>query len=176
MNRLRVSIIISTGIRGVGVPSGSRCPRAIVGWFRRPMITVASQRGTARPMFSDSWVVGVKVYGRRPSMLRVMRNSINDIKIRAHLWPPKLIGMRSWFVNRLINQLWRVKSRLVIQRVVGVGNKSQGSRRARATKGIPRRTGLMNWSKKLSVMVSFRILFLVFLCFGWWAHLGMCGL
>lgn len=31
MNRLRVSIIISTGIRGVGVPSGRRCPRAMVG-------------------------------------------------------------------------------------------------------------------------------------------------
>lgn len=109
-------------------------------------------------------------------MLRVIRKSIRDIKIRAHLWPPKLIGKSSWFVNRLINQLSRVKRRLFIQRDVGVGNKSQGSRRARAIKGIPRRTGLINWSKKLSVMVSFRILFLAFLYFGWWAHLEMCGL
>lgn len=31
MNRLRVSIIISTGIRGPGVPSGRRWPRATVG-------------------------------------------------------------------------------------------------------------------------------------------------
>lgn len=31
INRLIVSIIIRTGIKGVGVPSGRRCPRAIVG-------------------------------------------------------------------------------------------------------------------------------------------------
>ena len=30
-NRLIVSIIIKTGIRGAGVPSGKRCPKAIVG-------------------------------------------------------------------------------------------------------------------------------------------------
>lgn len=31
MNKLIVSIIISTGIRRVGVPSGRRCPSAMVG-------------------------------------------------------------------------------------------------------------------------------------------------
>lgn len=31
INRLIVSIIIRTGIRRVGVPSGRRCPRAMVG-------------------------------------------------------------------------------------------------------------------------------------------------
>lgn len=61
INKLMVSMIISTGIRGVGVPSGSKWPRAMVGWFRIPIITVASQSGTARPMLRDSWVVGVKV-------------------------------------------------------------------------------------------------------------------
>lgn len=54
MNRLIVSMIIKTGMRGVGVPSGRRWPRAMVGWFRMPIITVASQRGTARAMFRDS--------------------------------------------------------------------------------------------------------------------------
>lgn len=61
INKLIVSIIIRTGIRGPGVPSGRRCPRAAVGWFRIPIITVASQKGTARPIFRESWVVGVKV-------------------------------------------------------------------------------------------------------------------
>lgn len=61
MKRLTVSMIMSTGISGPGVPSGRRCPRAWVGWFRIPMITVASHRGTARPRLMDSWVVGVKV-------------------------------------------------------------------------------------------------------------------
>lgn len=61
INRLIVSIIIRTGMRSVGVPSGRRWPKASVGWFRMPMITVASHRGNARPMFRDSCVVGVKV-------------------------------------------------------------------------------------------------------------------
>lgn len=61
INRLIVSIIIRTGIRRVGVPSGNRCPRAWVGWFRIPIITVASQRGTAKAMLRESCVVGVKV-------------------------------------------------------------------------------------------------------------------
>lgn len=61
INRLIVSIIIRMGIRRVGVPSGRRCPRAAVGWFRRPIRTVASQSGNARPRLRDSCVVGVKV-------------------------------------------------------------------------------------------------------------------
>lgn len=93
INRLIVSIIINTGIRGIGVPSGKRCPRATVGWFRMPIITVASQSGTARPMFKDSCVVGVKVYGRRPSMLIVIRNTIKEVSISAHLCPPTFRGI-----------------------------------------------------------------------------------
>lgn len=85
MKRLMVSMIIRAGIRATGVPSGRRWPRAAVGFFRRPIITVASQRGTARAMFRESWVVGVKVYGRRPSMLMEIKNTIKDANIRAHL-------------------------------------------------------------------------------------------
>lgn len=61
INKLIVSIIISTGINRVGVPSGSKWPSAWVGWFRIPIITVANQNGTAKPIFIDSCVVGVKV-------------------------------------------------------------------------------------------------------------------
>lgn len=61
INRLIVSMIIRTGIRSVGVPSGRRCPNAWVGWFRIPIMTVASHRGTASPMLRDNCVVGVKV-------------------------------------------------------------------------------------------------------------------
>lgn len=61
MNRLIVSIIIRMGISGPGVPCGRRWARAMVGWFRIPIITVISQRGTANPKFSDNCVVGVKV-------------------------------------------------------------------------------------------------------------------
>lgn len=88
MSRLIVSIIIKTGIKGAGVPSGRRCPRAAVGWFRSPMITVASHSGTASPIFRDSWVVGVKVYGSSPKIFNVRIKIIRDVKIRAHLCPP----------------------------------------------------------------------------------------
>jgi len=37
-------------------------------------------------------------------MLRVIRNSIRDVRIRAHLWPPGFRGSKSCWVNRLINQ------------------------------------------------------------------------
>lgn len=53
--------------------------------MRIPMITVASHRGTASPIFMDSWVVGVKVYGRRPSMLIVSRKTIREANRAAHL-------------------------------------------------------------------------------------------
>lgn len=61
MSRLAVSIMIRAGISGVGVPSGRRCPREVVGWFRRPVRRVASQSGNASAMFIDSCVVGVNV-------------------------------------------------------------------------------------------------------------------
>lgn len=54
IKRLIVSIITRAGIKGVGVPSGRRWPRAAVGFFRIPMMTVISQRGTASPRFIES--------------------------------------------------------------------------------------------------------------------------
>ena len=77
------------------MPSGSRCPRAAVGWLRSPIRTVASQKGTAIPIFRDSWVVGVKVYGRSPSMFRVSRKSIREVRRAAHLCPGWFRGRRS---------------------------------------------------------------------------------
>lgn len=121
INRLIVSIIMRTGIRGSGVPSGSKCPRATVGWFRIPIITVASHSGTANPIFNDSWVVGVKVYGRSPSRLVVIKNNIKDVRRIAHLWPPTLRGINSCCVKRLMNHPCRVNNRLFSQREEGVG-------------------------------------------------------
>lgn len=54
IKRLIVSIIMRMGIRSVGVPSGRRWARAWFGWLRRPMSTVASQRGTAIDMLRES--------------------------------------------------------------------------------------------------------------------------
>lgn len=43
-------------------------------------------------------------------------------------------------------------------------------------RGTPRYVGLINWSKKLSIMVNFRALFWVSLCFGVLGRLGRCVL
>lgn len=85
MRRLVVSIMIRAGINGVGVPSGRRWPRDAEGWFRNPVSRVASHRGKARAMFIDNWVVGVKVYGRRPSRLMERSIKIREVNRRAHL-------------------------------------------------------------------------------------------
>lgn len=57
---------------------------------------MASQRGAANPKFIDSCVVGVKVYGSRPSTFNEIKNSIREVKRAAHLWPPFFRGIRSW--------------------------------------------------------------------------------
>lgn len=50
-----------------------------------PINTVANHRGTANAMLRESCVVGVKVYGRRPSVFRVTRKSMRAVNKAAHL-------------------------------------------------------------------------------------------
>lgn len=106
--------------------------------MRRPIRTVASQRGTAMPILRESCVVGVKVYGRRPSIFKEMRKIIREARMVAHLCPPGLIGSRSWEVKRLINQPCRVSRRLFFHRGEGVGKRVHGKSRAKAMRGMPR--------------------------------------
>lgn len=65
-------------------------------------------------------------------------------------------------MNRLINQFCNVSTRLFIHREEGVGNMIQGIIMAKAINGTPKNIGLVNWSKKLNVIVSFKRLFLMF--------------
>lgn len=60
---------------------------------------MASQRGTAKPMFIDNCVVGVKVYGRRPAVFSVIKKSIKEAKSSAHLCPRLLMGRKICCVN-----------------------------------------------------------------------------
>lgn len=39
------------------------------------------------PKFIDSWVVGVKEWGRSPNRFVEPINRIRDISIRVHVWP-----------------------------------------------------------------------------------------
>lgn len=65
---------------------------------------MANHNGRARAMFIDSWVVGVKVYGRSPSRLIRRSRRIRDVNRRAHLWPALFRGVISCFVIRRMNQ------------------------------------------------------------------------
>lgn len=55
-------------------------------------------------------------------------------------------------------------SRLLSHRFDGEGYKIQGKVSATAIRGMPKYVGLINWSKKFSAMVSFRVQFWVFQC------------
>lgn len=69
------------------------------------------------------------------------------------------MGRSSCRVNILRNQLCKVNKRLLNHREAGVGRRIQGRSMASAIRGIPIRNGLENWSKKLTIMVRFRIVF-----------------
>uniref|UniRef100_A0A8B9MZ73 Uncharacterized protein n=1 Tax=Accipiter nisus TaxID=211598 RepID=A0A8B9MZ73_9AVES len=78
---------------------------------------------------------------------------ISDTKIRAHLCPPLFRGSISCFVVRWMNHNWSVERRLVIHRLVGEGSSRVGNSIEIRMSGMPRRQGLVNWSKKLKIMV-----------------------
>lgn len=54
INRLIVSMIISMGIRGRGVPCGKKWAREAFVLYRKPVITVPAHKGMAIPRFRDS--------------------------------------------------------------------------------------------------------------------------
>lgn len=54
----------------------------------------------------------------------------------------------------------RVDKRLVIHRLPGEGRRRAGNSMERRISGIPKRHGLVNWSKKLRFMVRIRGRFL----------------
>lgn len=87
MNKLMVSIIISMGMRGIGVPWGRKWASDAFVLCRNPRVTVPAQRGIAIPRFIDSWVVGVKECGRRPNRFVDPMNIMRDISIRDHFCP-----------------------------------------------------------------------------------------
>ena len=69
----------------------------------------------------------------------MIKNNIREANKSAHLWPLKFSGVISWFVNRPVNHVWTVISRLLIHRDVGAGKRSQGRSMATRIRGIPKR-------------------------------------
>lgn len=82
-----VSIIISIGIRGSGVPWGKKWAREAFVLCRNPVITVPAHNGMAIPKFIDNCVVGVNECGSRPNRLVEPINIISDISMRDQVCP-----------------------------------------------------------------------------------------
>lgn len=87
ISRLIVSMITSTGIRGVGVPWGRKWAKDVFVLCRKPVTTVAAHRGTAMLRFIDSWAVGVNEWGSRPSRFVDAMKMISVISIRVQVCP-----------------------------------------------------------------------------------------
>lgn len=81
------------------------------------------------------------------------RSVISDVRMIAHLCPFLFRGVISCFVIRFKNHSCRVDRRLVIHRLLGEGSSRAGNSMERRIRGIPMRHGLVNWSKKLIIMV-----------------------
>ena len=95
------------------------------------------------------------------------RNIIREVRIKAHLCPFLFSGIISCFAIRLVSHSWRVESRLVTHRLSWEGSSRAGKVIAIRIRGIPRREGLENWSKKLRFMVRFKGMWLKLLVFCW---------
>lgn len=80
-------MIMSMGIRDIGVPCGRKCASEVFSLWRKPRITAPAHSGMAIPKFIDNWVVGVNVCGSSPSRFVDPINMINDTNIRDHVRP-----------------------------------------------------------------------------------------
>lgn len=87
MNRLTVSMIISIGKRGIGVPWGRKSARDALVLCQKPKATVPAHRGMAIPRFIESWFVGVNECGNRPSRFLEPMNRISVMNMRDHFCP-----------------------------------------------------------------------------------------
>lgn len=149
MNRLIVSIIINMGIRGSGVPWGRKCAKDAFVLWRKPIITVPAQRGIAMPKFIDSWVVGVKEWGKRPNRFVEPINIISEINISVQVCPFLLWIAIICFVVIRINHCWIETRRLLISRAVD-GNNILGNIIISITIGSPIIVGVMKEANRFS--------------------------
>ena len=147
INRLIVSIIISIGINGVGVPCGRKWASDALVLLRKPVITAPARKGMAMPKFMDSCAVGVNEWGNRPRRFVDPINKIRDISINAHvcplvLWIPIICFDTSWSTH-----CWSEIRRLLI-RWFDVGNSRPGKITIRVTSGRPRTIGVIKEANK----------------------------
>lgn len=161
-----VSIMISIGMRGIGVPCGRKWAKEDLGLYRKPKITAPAHRGTAMPKFIDSWVVGVNECGSSPNRLVDPMKIISDVSIRAHVRPLVLCIAIICFMISLTTHCWIATKRLLTSRDV-VGNRMLGKAMIRTTIGRPINVGVMKEANRFSFIFGFKVC-LVFLSLWFW--------
>jgi hypothetical protein len=103
-----------TIVKEVGIPCGRKWARDDFILWLKPRITAPAQSGIAIPRFIDSWVVGVKEYGKSPSRLVDPMKIISEISIKNKVHPLELCIIIICLVISLIPHCWRKASRLLI--------------------------------------------------------------
>lgn len=149
INKLMVSMIISIGINGRGVPWGKKWANEALVLYRKPVITAPAHRGIAIPRFMESCVVGVKEWGNNPSRFVEPMNRIREINISVHVCPFWLWIIIICLDTNWINHCWRAVNRFVISRL-GVGNKILGNKIINITIGRPIIVGVAKEANKFS--------------------------
>lgn len=152
INRLIVSIIMSIGIRGIGVPCGRKWANVLFILWRNPRKTVPAHSGIAIPRFIDSWVVGVKVWGNKPKRFVEPIKIIRETSIRHQVCP-----FGEWIdiiclVIILTTHCWNVWKRLLKRRLEDVSI-MDGSIIIIITTGRPIIVGVMKEAKRFSFIL-----------------------
>lgn len=161
MNRLIVSIIISIGIREIGVPCGRKWANEAFSLWRNPRITAPAHNGIAMPRFVDSCVVGVNVCGKSPRRLVEPINIIKDTSMSAHVRPlGEWINIICLMIS-LTNHCWSKWRRLETSRLEEIIN-IDGSIMMSTTIGNPIIVGVMKEANKFSfILILMDCLFLL---------------
>lgn len=155
MNRLIVSIIISMGIREIGVPWGRKWANEAFSLWRKPRITAPAHSGIAIPKFVDSCVVGVNVCGRRPRRFVEPINIIRDTNISDQVRPfGEWISIICFMIS-LISHCWKEWKRFETSRLEEVMS-IDGSMMISTTIGRPIIVGVMKEANRFSFILILR--------------------
>jgi hypothetical protein len=79
---LTVSMITITGMRGAGVPNGTKWLITELSWKKVDHSIVPNQRGKDKDKVKTKWLDGVKMYGNSPMKFEKIIKKKKEIKMR----------------------------------------------------------------------------------------------
>lgn len=134
INKLIVSMIISMGISGIGVPWGRKWANDASVLWRKPVITAPAHNGIAISKFIDSWMVGVKEWGNSRFVDPI--NIISETSIKDQVCPFELCIIIICLNTSWISHCWNEISWLLISQL-GEGNRMLGNKIIKIMMGSP---------------------------------------